>query len=125
MSAEARRIWRSIVPELDRLDLLTIVDMTSLEGACSGAATARFADKEITQIQKRMARKKSPHEDYTRLAMLNNIAKRGWQQWKSFATEFGLTPASRSRINLEALNPGAKSAGSSKRRDPIEDALCG
>jgi len=124
MTKEAKRIWRSIVPELDRLDLLTVVDATSLRGACMGAATAQAADTEIAAIQKRMAAKKAATDDYQKLAMLNNIAKRGWQQWKSFATEFGLTPASRSRINVEALSPSAKTA-KTKRSSPIEDALCG
>lgn len=124
MSKEAKRIWRSIVPELDRLDLLTIVDSTSLEAACTGAAVAKSADREVSKIQRRIATSTAEQNDINKLVSLNAVSKRGWQQWKSFATEFGLTPASRSRINLGAVKPGQNS-GSGKRLDPIESALCG
>jgi P27 family predicted phage terminase small subunit len=122
MSKEARKLWRTLSAELDRLDLLTVVDETALKAACLGAATAEAADIQIAKIQARMAKGKPEAGDYTNLAMLNNVSKRGWQQYKSFATEFGLTPASRSRINVD---PGKRPSGSDKRLDPIESALCG
>jgi P27 family predicted phage terminase small subunit len=125
LPADARRIWDEIVPELDRLNLLTMVDGVSLESACRGAANARAADAEVEKCMDKIRAGEANQETYYRLSMLNSVSKKGWQQWKTFATEFGLTPASRSRINLAALNPGDKAKGGAKRMDPIEAALCG
>jgi P27 family predicted phage terminase small subunit len=121
---EALGVWETIVPELDRLGLVTMVDEAAIEAACRGVATARSADLAIDRIMAEINRKvaecgTAPQADLYNLAMLNAVSKKGWQQYKSFATEFGLTPASRTKLVV----PGGKS-GVSRQLDAVEKA-CG
>lgn len=122
LSPGALALWESLVPELDRLDLLTIVDGTSLEAACRGADAAKLADAEVSKLLAVVGKGEGNQETYYRLSMLNSVSKKGWQQWKSFATEFGLTPASRVRLSTA---PDPRPVGRPRRVDPLEAALCG
>jgi P27 family predicted phage terminase small subunit len=121
MPAVAQRIWKSIAPELDKLNILARIDSTALEGACRGAAQAISADRAIEKLQTTINRGKAEQEHYYRLSIMNSVSKKGWQQWKSFCTEFGLTPASRGK--LAAGDNGI--ALPMKKMDSLETALCG
>jgi len=112
----AKRIWKTLAAELDRLNLLTVVDAMALEGVCVAYAHAIAADREIERLQaaikgaasEKRAEKLTPEElveeyrevniNYNRLSLQNAVSKKAWQQVKSFCGEFGLTPASRSRL---------------------------
>ena len=116
MPAVSRRIWKTLAAELDRLNLLTVVDAMALEGVCVAYAHAIAADREIERLQREIksgtdekrVKKLSTEElvaeyrtiniNYNRLSLQNAVSKKAWQQVKSFCTEFGLTPASRSRL---------------------------
>ena len=106
---------------MDRLNLLARVDATSLEAAVRGASQAREADRAIEELQDKVVKGTAEQVDYYRLSILNSVSRKGWQQWKSFATEFGLTPASRGKF---ALGIGG-SSGPAIVIDPLEAALCG
>ena len=95
----AKAIWSVLAPELDRLNLITAVDGTALEGFCTAYAHALLADRQIERLQYRIAHGgKDVNINYNRLSLQNAVSKKAWQQVKSFCTEFGLTPASRSRL---------------------------
>jgi P27 family predicted phage terminase small subunit len=118
MPEEAQKIWRQLVGELDRLGILTQIDGLSLEAACRGAAEGRWADgqREALQRQVDTGEEKVDQSLVFRITMLNSLSKKGWQQWKSFGVEMGLTPASRSKLCVKP---------SEKAMDPLEAALCG
>src|SRR5687767_14404937 len=46
----ALALWRVLAAELDRLNVLTIVDGTALEGACMAVAQARAADERLYEL---------------------------------------------------------------------------
>lgn len=96
--------------ELDRLGLLTKIDGTSLVAACNGAAQGEWADEQMEKLQGEMD---SGKEDTYRMMMLSAVSKKGWQQWRAFATEYGLTAASRSKL----------AAPERKQSDPVDEAL--
>jgi len=117
LSPWAKKLWADVTEELDRLGLLTCVDGTSLEAAVRGADQGRWADVQVQRIKKLIAKGEAEQKDYYQLSILNSVSKKGWQQWKTFATEFGLSgPGSRSKIQL----PEA-----ARKVDPIEAKLCG
>ena len=96
----AKTMWKHLAPQLESLGLLTIIDGYALECACESYATWVICEKFIirngmtyeattksgTLIQKR------PEVQISNSALL---------AFKSFAAEFGLTPSSRSGINIK------------------------
>lgn len=117
LSAWAAKVWRNAVTELDRLNLLTIVDHAALEAAIIGADQAHQADESMRDLLGKINSGKAGQEDYYRLSIMNSVSKKGWTQFKAFCTEFGMTPASRTRLTADP--------GSTRKMDPIEQALCG
>lgn len=125
LSTWGRKLWTSTVEELDRLNLLTIVDGGAFEAAIIGADTAHESDRRIRLLLQKINRGKGEQEDYYRLSIMNSVSKKGWQQFKSFAVEFGMTPASRTRLTAADPAPvAAHSPGKPKIADPVEAALC-
>lgn len=113
LTAGARRMWKQLVPELDRLGLLTQVDAGALEGACTAYGRAVAADKIIAKEGLTVAIFETVEESEgkTRPVLVEYrkrleiaISFEAWKQFKAFCTEFGLTPASRSRISLKSDN---------------------
>ena len=89
LSPEAKREWSRLVPELERLQLLTLVDRAALAAYCTAWAHLVAAEKYI--------RNHGPIGPQWKL--LNDAIK----QVRAFATEFGFTPSSRSRIAAPAV----------------------
>lgn len=92
-----KREWRRIVPELDRLGLLTTVDMAALASYCTLYSTIVQCERVIQA------------EGFTAL-----VGEKGYLQQrpevairqkailaiKAFCAEFGLTPSSRGRMTV-------------------------
>ena len=120
LSREAKQEWRRIVPELERLRVLTAVDGAALAAYCQSFANWRRAEEYLAENSYSVA--------LTRIDRDGNEIVYAWQQrpevaigqkeralMKSFLIEFGLTPASRSRIK----------ASPAEERDPLEDFIRG
>lgn len=91
---EGKKKWEELVPELERLGLLTIVDGAALAGLCQ--AWKDFV--ECTKIIKNQGRTFSTESGYLAPRPEVKIAEKALQNIKAFAAEFGLTPSSRSRL---------------------------
>ncbi len=83
LTAEAKREWKRVAPELERLGLLTCVDGTALASYCQSYARYIKADKEGRV-----------NEACKHLAFV-----------KAFCVEFGLTPSSRGRMTIPGKAP--------------------
>lgn len=94
---EAKREWGRIVPELDRLGLLTKIDRGALAGYCQAYGRAVEAE---AMLKKDGLTFETPN-GYVQQRPEVSIAQKSWQLAKAFATEFGLTPSSRSRLSIE------------------------
>lgn len=96
MLPEAKREWNRVVPELERMGLLTVVDRAALAAYCQ--AYARGVDAE------RLLRKKgmsfTTPNGYEQQRPEVAIAMKEWQVVRAFASEFGFTPAARTRISV-------------------------
>lgn len=120
---EAKREWRRIVPELEELGLLTRIDRAALSAYCQAYSTwwemeRDIAEHGVTQLNMRsMLESERPQV---------KIRDRALGQMKSFLVEFGLTPASRTRVSvpekpvdkkndfLEALKRGRVGPGAAR-----------
>jgi P27 family predicted phage terminase small subunit len=110
LSAEARREWKRIVPELLRLGVLTVVDGKALASYCHAFARWQEAEKDIKKfglvVEEPVLMKIDDElidSGYIRLKRnpAVGISFEAQKVMKSFLVEFGLTPASRSRIRVE------------------------
>ena len=124
LSKWAQTLWREIVAELDALGLLTVVDRGAFEAAIIGADQGHEADRAVRKFTAKVNSGKASREDFYHLSVMNNVSKKGWNQYKAFCVEFGCTPASRTRLTADPAAPVASRSGQQKIADPIEAALC-
>lgn len=110
MTGEAAEEWDRVVPELERLGLLTTLDAATLVGYCVAWATLRATTEDITEHGFTLAAVERVLEDGTRLhcrAGPNPAAVRrekALADVRAFSAMFGLSPADRSRV--PAPDPG-------------------
>jgi P27 family predicted phage terminase small subunit len=92
---DAKGYWDSLVPQLVAEGLLSRIDSASLEGLCRSYSVAVRADrllaKGVTHI--------TPWGEQVHPAVA--ISRNAWTEVRKFASEFGLTPAARSRVNAQ------------------------
>lgn len=110
LDKEAKKEWRRIAPELEKLGLLTRIDMAALAAYCQ--AYGRWIEAE-SMIRKHGMLVKTPN-GFPVMSPFLTIVNKALDQMKSYLVEFGLSPSSRSRINL----PGGE-----KEVDPFEEFL--
>jgi len=109
LPVEGKAEWRRVVPELDRIGMLTKVDRAALSAYCAAwsllvkattdveanGLVAEAVDREIETadgvVHLIVKRTKNP-------AVL--IARDAGAQVRQFCAEFGLTPSARSRMTL-------------------------
>ena len=96
----ARREWDRLVVELGKLRILTNLDRAALASYCG--AYALWAEA-MEQIQKYGAMVKSP-SGYPQQSPYLAIANRQAEIMMRIASDFGFTPASRSRISAPKEN---------------------
>jgi len=101
LSETARAEWDRIVGELMHLNMLTSLDRATLAAYCESYALWTEA---ITQVRKFGTIVKSP-SGYPIQSPYVAIANRQAEIMLRIASEFGLTPASRSRISAPQEQP--------------------
>lgn len=102
----ARREWTRIVPELYQLGLLTKIDRTALAGYCQCYGRWYEAEEQINELGRLSKDKlkflyKTTNENLVMNPLLS-VANKAMEQMHKFLIEFGMTPASRSRIIVKA-----------------------
>lgn len=95
LTGEGKRKWLEVVPELERLNLLTVIDGAALTGFCQ--AWKDFV--ECTRFLKKRGRTFKTETGYVVQRPEVAIAQRALQAVKAFGAEFGLTPSARVRLN--------------------------
>ena len=105
--------WNRIVPELDRLGMLTVVDQGALEGACAAYGQAVKCHKYLEQHGLTMSVGDGGYEQQRPEV---SIEQKAWTLYRGFTAEFGLTPSARGKLSI---------GDQQKKRDSVEDAMCG
>ncbi|HZU87209.1 MAG TPA: phage terminase small subunit P27 family, partial [Anaerolineaceae bacterium] len=95
---EAQREWRRVVPELARAGLVTRVDRAALVAYCSAWARYAKAEQELAKLEDWIC---VTDKGYHQQTPWLGIANAALAQMKTFLTEFGMTPSSRSRVHIE------------------------
>lgn len=121
LSKEAKAEWRRIVPELERLGLLTLVDRTALAAYCQAAAELEIATKQLNKEGRiifvevfNKAGEVSGSVQKPHPAI--KLQRDAFRQVKAYLAEFGLTPSARTRV---------KTPEKTDESDPLMDLLNG
>jgi P27 family predicted phage terminase small subunit len=107
----AKREWKRVVDLLEPLGLVNKLNMAALAAYCQ--VYSRWVEAE-GMIRKHGMLVKTPN-GYPQLSPFMTVANRCLDQMKSYMVEFGMTPASMSRISI---NPG-------EAKDDMESLLSG
>lgn len=105
LSAEAKAEWHRRAPELYRLGVFTGVDIAPLAAYCQAYGRwvkAEIALAEMSRVDTSMfggMMMRTANGNHIQNPILG-VAVRALEQMTRLAAEFGMTPASRSRINL-------------------------
>jgi len=102
---EAKKLWKRLAIELERLKLLTEIDGIALEGLCVSYSmwkeAVEFIKKNGTTYRIPRTNKKGKVVSvYIAQFPEVSIAIQCLKQIRAFASEFGLTPSSRGKIFL-------------------------
>ena len=97
-NAEGKREWRRIVPLLIDLGLYTDLDYAALAMYCQ--AYGRWVQAERTLAKQDLILTGAEGGTYQNPML--HVANKAWEQMRKILAEFGLTPSSRSRLQLRA-----------------------
>lgn len=123
----ARKAWKRLAPELVDSGVLTQVDLLAFEACCIQFGIAKELEYRMThwpvidpETGETVRIRKQSIADYLRgrnsQTMPEYTAMRqAYAQFKTLAEQFGITPASRNRIDLPK--------GREDRTDPMEELL--
>jgi P27 family predicted phage terminase small subunit len=111
LSDAAKAEWTRMGEQLHRLGLLTSIDRPAFAAYC--VIYARWVEAEEA-LKKSGPVVRSP-SGYPMLSPFYTIANQSLSQMRTYLTEFGMTPSSRSRTSVR----------SGENADPLEDFLFG
>jgi P27 family predicted phage terminase small subunit len=111
LTETAAKEWKRVSEQLLRLGLLTAVDRAAFAAYC--AVYARWVEAEEA-LKKTGPIVRSP-SGYPMISPYLTVANRALEQMRAYLIEFGLTPASRSRI----------STAQNERHDSVANFLFG
>lgn len=94
LEPEAKKEWRRLAKQMEELGILTEVDMAAFAGYCQAYARWKESEEFITQHGTLV---RTPSGYYQQVPQVS-IAQTYLKIMNRIAEQFGLTPASRSRI---------------------------
>lgn len=112
LASEGKKLWKQLIPELERLGLMTIMDGVAFEAVCQNYATWVRCEKYL----KKNGLTFETETGYIQQRPEVAIGQKALAAVRAFCTEFGLTPASRARINIKPDDG---------KEDPMEALLSG
>jgi P27 family predicted phage terminase small subunit len=98
----ARAEWKRVATDLKRLGMLTSMDRAALAAYCSAWSRWIAAEQSIAKFGTVI---KSPKSGYPIQNPYVGIANTALDNIRKFGVEFGLTPSSRSRLNVDTTPP--------------------
>lgn len=102
LSSYAKKEWNRVAPQLHKLGLLTEIDIAALASYCQSYDRLIRAEKAIRAHEKEHGSLLFTTETgYAQQIPEIGIANSAMKNIKVFAAEFGMTPSSRSSLNVE------------------------
>lgn len=111
IQGEARREWNRITKQLLDLGLLTEIDRAALAAYCQ--CWARWVEAEEEMRKPTFVMIERTDKGYPVLSPWLGVANTAMKQMLRYLTEFGMTPAARSKVTVASETEG----------DPYEDFL--
>lgn len=115
LDAGAKREWRRLKPEMQRLGLLTIADRAAFAAYCQAWSRYEELTRYLNGLIKEMGTgallMNTPNGALQQNPLLG-VANRAFDQMRAMLAEFGLSPSSRARLTLE---------GEEEREDGVLD----
>lgn len=106
LGKDARAEWLRVAPELYRLGLLTVIDISALAAYCNAFGRWTAAEREVGD--KLTIETSNGNTVQNPLVGIANAAARDMVK---FAAEFGLSPAARRRLSAVVERPAGKFDG--------------
>ena len=97
LSTKAKKLWKRLVKLLDDQGILSNVDLTSLSGYCSSWDHYVEAEKSLKENGLTIV----TGSGYVQVRPEVSISRESLKLMKTFATEFGMTPNSRSKMAID------------------------
>lgn len=95
---EARKEWHRITPELKKLHIISQLDLATLAAYCQAYATWANMQKKLKKLGDDGLIDETP-SGYKQISVWMQISNRAADQMHKFLCEFGMSPASRTRIS--------------------------
>ena len=102
LGAEARKEWKRISVELEKLGLIAQIDRAALSMYCTAWARHVDAENKIREMGEQGMVDQTPNGFYVQSAWLN-ISNKAMEQCLKYLAEFGMSPAARSRVTPGAI----------------------
>lgn len=96
LDPEAKAEWKRVVPELERLGLLALIDRGAVAAYCQAWSEFHTA----TQTLQKEGRTLTTDKGYTYPHPAVAQQRSAWQAVRQFSALFGLDPSSRSKIQV-------------------------
>jgi P27 family predicted phage terminase small subunit len=118
----AKALWKKLAGEMVRAGILTTVDIPALEMLCASYEEYREARDAVytTQQGKPRTLRKYMRGKNSQTMPEYNAMKNAFATYKSFMVEFGLSPASRNRIEVKPRK-GEKDKDEEEMKDLVND----
>ncbi len=111
LNKEARKAWKRLSKQLYEMGALTEIDGEALAMYCDAWATWIHAKEQLEKFGEVV---KSPKSGFPVLNPFFSIASTSWEQMRRILCEFGMTPSSRSRVQIDPRK---------KKTNEMEDLL--
>ncbi len=111
LNKEARKAWKRLSQQLYDMGALTEIDGEALAMYCDAWATWVHAKEQLEKIGEVV---KSPKSGFPVLNPFFSIASTSWEQMRRILCEFGMTPSSRSRVQIDPKR---------KKKDEMEELI--
>lgn len=110
----AKKEWNRVSPQLEKLGLITELDMAALAAYCQAYARWSSAETKIKSLGDEGLIVETP-SGYQQMSVWLNISNRAAEQMHKFMSEFGMTPSTRTRVTaspqLELFDEQSSGAG--------------
>ena len=97
LDSVAKAHWKTVAPELERVGILTKIDAAALAAYCKNYSRWVGAEEVLT-ADGTTYKSQTAKGTIIRVRPELKIAEEAMRQMRAFASEFGLTPSSRTRL---------------------------
>jgi len=99
LDAGAKREWKIIVPELEKLGLIAKIDRAALAIYCSAFSRWEYAETKLKELQENGLVETTPN-GHKQMGVWLQISNRAVEQIKSSLGDFGMSPSARAKVNV-------------------------